>query len=84
MRILIVEDSETLSEALNRSLKTEGYACDIAADGQAALQFLQSYRYDAIILDLMLPVWTASEYCGRWAAMPERPLCWCFRRGTTR
>ena len=55
MRILIVEDSETLSEALNRSLKTEGYACDIAADGQAALQFLKSYRYDAIMLDLMLP-----------------------------
>lgn len=55
MRILIVEDSETLSEALNRSLRIEGYACDIAADGQAALQFLKSYRYDAIILDLMLP-----------------------------
>lgn len=55
MRILIVEDSEALSEALNRSLKAEGYACDLAADGQAALQLLRSYRYDAIILDLMLP-----------------------------
>lgn len=55
MRILIVEDSETLSEALGRSLRLEGYACDIAEDGLSALQFLGSYTYDAIILDLMLP-----------------------------
>jgi DNA-binding response OmpR family regulator len=55
MRILIVEDSEPLSQALGRSLKTEGYACDVAPDGRCALQFLASYHYDAIILDLMLP-----------------------------
>ena len=55
MRILIVEDSETLSDALCRSLKREGYACDVAGDGPLALEFLASYRYDAIILDLMLP-----------------------------
>jgi len=55
MRILIVEDSATLAEALDRSLRQQGYACDLAADGLAALQFVRSYRYDAIVLDLMLP-----------------------------
>jgi len=55
MRILIVEDSDALAEALGRSLKQQGYACDIAGDGLSALQFVRSYRYDAIILDLMLP-----------------------------
>ena len=55
MRILIVEDSQTLAEALSQSLQSEGYACDTAADGVSALKFLASYRYDAIILDLMLP-----------------------------
>jgi DNA-binding response OmpR family regulator len=55
MRILIVEDSETLSGALSRSLTREGYACDIAPDGPCALAFLSSYFYDAMILDLMLP-----------------------------
>jgi DNA-binding response OmpR family regulator len=55
MRILIVEDSEVLSDALSRSLKREGYACDIAPDGASALEFLAGYRYDAVILDLMLP-----------------------------
>ena len=55
MRILIVEDSETLSQALSNILKREGYACDIAPNGSSALAFLGSYGYDAIILDLMLP-----------------------------
>lgn len=55
MRILIVEDSETLLDALSRSLKQEGYACDLASDGVSALQYLDSYRYDAVILDLMMP-----------------------------
>ncbi|MDE2372560.1 MAG: response regulator transcription factor [Burkholderiales bacterium] len=55
MRILIVEDSETLSEALDRRLTQEGYACDVARDGVAALEFLRSYRYDAVVLDLNLP-----------------------------
>jgi DNA-binding response OmpR family regulator len=55
MRVLIVEDSGTLAEALSRSLQQEGHACDVAADGVSALAFLAAYRYDAIILDLMLP-----------------------------
>lgn len=56
MRILIVEDSETLSDALARSLKQEGYACDAVPDGLSALQYLDSYQYDAVILDLMMPL----------------------------
>lgn len=55
MRVLIVEDSEALAEALSQSLQSAGYACDTAADGMSALKFLASYQYDAIILDLMLP-----------------------------
>ena len=55
MRILLVEDSEFLSTSLARSLKLEGYACDEAANGLVALDFLGNYHYDAIILDLMLP-----------------------------
>lgn len=55
MRILLVEDSETLSDALTRSLKQHGYACDVAHDGMQALQFVRTYHYDAMILDLMLP-----------------------------
>ncbi|MDR2871645.1 MAG: response regulator transcription factor [Xanthomonadaceae bacterium] len=55
MRLLIVEDSETLSDALLTSLAREGYACDHAADGDMALEFLSRYPYDLVVLDLMLP-----------------------------
>ena len=55
MRILLVEDSATLNEALVRSVRQQGWVCDSAADGLTALQFLASYHYDAVLLDLMLP-----------------------------
>ncbi len=55
MRLLIVEDSPALTAALQTSLDREGYICDLAGDGEAALGFLQTYRYDLMVLDLMLP-----------------------------
>ena len=55
MRVLVVEDSERLRKTLGEGLKREGYGVDQAADGEEALGFLQSYDYDAVVLDLMLP-----------------------------
>jgi len=55
MRILVVEDEPDLSGALKRALEEEGMACDVAADGESGLFNAQSWEYDAIILDLMLP-----------------------------
>lgn len=55
MRLLIVEDSQVLADALRHSLTREGYVCDHAGDGRAALGYLDSYPYDLVLLDLMLP-----------------------------
>lgn len=55
MRVLVVEDSAFLLSALKQSLISEGYICDTAADGAEASQFLGSFSYDLLILDLMLP-----------------------------
>lgn len=55
MRILIVEDSPTLAEALSASLAREGYACDHAADGISASAHIEQYDYDLLVLDWMLP-----------------------------
>jgi DNA-binding response OmpR family regulator len=55
MRVLLVEDSVVLADALRGHLARHGHACDVAGDGQAALSFLDSYAYDAMVLDLMLP-----------------------------
>ena len=55
MRLLIVEDSQTLAESLRATLESEGHACDHAADGAAALRFIASNAYDLLVLDWMLP-----------------------------
>jgi DNA-binding response OmpR family regulator len=55
MRILVVEDEPDLAAALKKALVEEGMACDVAGDGKSGLFNAQSWDYDAIVLDLMLP-----------------------------
>ncbi|MGA9192899.1 MAG: response regulator transcription factor [Anaerolineales bacterium] len=55
MRILLVEDNQRLSDSLKRSLAEDGYAVDVAYDGEEGEAWGLSYDYDAIILDIMLP-----------------------------
>lgn len=55
MKLLLVEDSARLSAALVAGFRGEGFAVDHAADGRAALQYLQLHEYDIMVLDLMLP-----------------------------
>ena len=55
MRILVIEDEIKIAQFIKRGLKEEGYAVDIASDGEEGDFFLSSNDYDLIILDLMLP-----------------------------
>lgn len=55
MRLLIIEDESSLLHALKKGFEKSGYAVDIAADGEAALEAYYSAEYDVIILDLNLP-----------------------------
>ena len=55
MRILIIEDEVKIAQFIKRGLKEEGYAVDVANDGEEGHFLLSSNEYDAIILDLMLP-----------------------------
>lgn len=55
MRLLVVDDSERLRSALATGLSGSGFAVDQAADGRAALPFLEAYQYDVVVLDLMMP-----------------------------
>lgn len=55
--ILIVEDEQHLAEGLRFNFEAEGYRVDISGDGLDALDILKNspFKYDAIILDVMLP-----------------------------
>jgi two-component system OmpR family response regulator len=55
MRILVVEDEPDLLKGLAQALREEGYAVDTAADGEEGLFKAQSWDYDALVLDVMLP-----------------------------
>jgi DNA-binding response OmpR family regulator len=55
MRLLVVEDDRSLSEALRRGLVREGHVVDVAHDGADGLYLAESSVHDAVILDVMLP-----------------------------
>lgn len=55
MKILIVEDDNDLREITTHSLETERYVVSQAPDYRTALQKIEDYDYDCILLDIMLP-----------------------------
>lgn len=55
MRVLLVEDEKDLCRSLSRALREEGYAVDEANDGEEGLYKAESWDYNAIVLDVMLP-----------------------------
>lgn len=55
MKLLLVEDSLQLNKALSTVLKRNSFVVDSAFDGEEALIFLDQYKYDVVILDIMLP-----------------------------
>lgn len=56
MRILIAEDEKDLNRIITARLKEEHYSVDSFMDGGEALEYLQSAEYDAVVLDIMMPV----------------------------
>lgn len=60
-QILIVEDEERLAAFVAKGFRKHGFLATVVSDGEQALAASQSHRYDAILLDLGLPVkdgWT--------------------------
>jgi heavy metal response regulator len=55
MRILVVEDERKVARFIERGLKEERFAVDVAADGEEGLFRAQSNDYDLIVLDVLLP-----------------------------
>jgi DNA-binding response OmpR family regulator len=63
MRVLVVEDEARLATYLRTGLEAEGFAVDVAPDGAEALWFAREHEYDAILLDIMLPVLNGYKVC---------------------
>lgn len=63
MRILLVEDEPSASQMLAKGLREQGYAVDIAIDGEQALYDQAINDYDLLILDVMLPRRDGFDVC---------------------
>jgi DNA-binding response OmpR family regulator len=55
MRILVVEDEHKLAATLRRGLEEQGYAVDLAYEGQRGLALTMARPYDLLVLDVMIP-----------------------------
>jgi DNA-binding response OmpR family regulator len=64
-RILVVEDTEAILDAVTDALAAEGFEVQGASDGLAALELAQAEPFDLVILDLMLPGLSGTEVCRR-------------------
>ncbi len=74
MRILIVEDEPRLLRSLAKALREEAYAVDSAAAGDEGLYKAESYDYDAIVLDIMLPRLDGWEVLERLRKLKQTPV----------
>ncbi len=63
MRVLVVEDERRMAEALRRGLQAEGFAVDLAHDGNEGLHLARAGDYDAVVLDIMLPGLSGYNVC---------------------
>lgn len=54
-RVLVVEDESGIAAAVERGLAAEGFAIDVAVDGEDGLWQVTENEYDAVVLDVMLP-----------------------------
>ena len=80
--ILIVDDEPTLVKGLRFNLEQqEGYAIDVAYDGEEALQVFDSEKHDLILLDLMLPKMDGMEVCQKIRSVSDVPIIMLTAKG---
>ncbi len=65
VRILVVEDDPFVARAVRRGLEAEGFAVDVALDGDEGLWLATENAYDAIVSDIMLPGLSGYQLCRR-------------------
>jgi two-component system OmpR family response regulator len=74
VRLLLVEDERELARVYRQALEEEGFHVDTAADGEEGLFKAREVDYDAILLDLMLPVLDGFEVLERLRRPGARPV----------
>ncbi len=82
-RILLVEDEKAIREAVAAYLEREGYWITCAEDGQVALEQFSKYRFDLVVLDLMLPRVSGEQVCKAIRDTSDVPIIMLTAKGET-
>lgn len=82
MRILVVEDEPDLLRTIAKALREKGYAVDEATNGSDGLSFAAISRYDAIVLDMMMPVMDGAQFLGSFRKLYSTPILILSARDT--
>ncbi|MCD2492845.1 response regulator transcription factor [Lacrimispora sp. NSJ-141] len=80
-RILVVDDEKLIVKGIRFSLEQEGMQVDCAYDGQEALDFAKKNDYDAVLLDVMLPVYDGFEVCQQIREFSDMPIIMLTAKG---
>jgi two-component system, OmpR family, response regulator len=81
MRLLVVEDEPDLLSTILQALREEGYAVDGAEDGEDGLYKAMENDYDAIVLDVMLPIMDGFTVVRKLRAKKATPVLMLTARG---
>ncbi len=84
MRILVIEDEPDLLDSLAKALREENYAVDTASDGEDGLFKAETYDYDALVLDVMLPGLDGWEILSRLRKSKKTPVLMLTAKDTVR
>jgi len=70
-KVLIVDDEPNIVTALEFLFRRSGYDVRLAANGAEALEQVDAYRPDVVLLDVMMPVKSGYEVCQKMRERPE-------------
>ncbi|MFB5676413.1 response regulator transcription factor [Paenibacillus terreus] len=72
-KVLVVDDEASISGAVAYALRREGYIVETAADGQEALDRVDTFKPEVMVLDVMMPRMSGYDVCRRLEGRPQRP-----------
>ena len=81
MRLLVVEDEPDLLATVAQALREQGYAVDTAGDGEEGLFKARECEYDAVVLDVMLPVMNGFDVVKKLRQTRKTPVLMLTARG---
>ncbi|OBY77440.1 hypothetical protein BBG47_21700 [Paenibacillus sp. KS1] len=82
IKILVVDDESSIQAALVYALSREGYEVETASDGQKALEKVETFSPDVMVLDVMMPRVSGFDVCRKLDGQPRRlpiPPSWPSR-----